>query len=248
MLATAGGEAPALGAYVGHVRAGALGERRAGRGVVVVVGLVVAWPRLGGGVPVVPPAALVPVEPRPTAPVSRDGCAGAGWREAPVERRPTAPVRGSGRAGAGRARGAAARRPTAPATASDEPRPARARRRAPARRRRAARPRRRRRRASARAAPRPRRRPRRAAAGADDRPRRARVRLRALARFRVDVAMRRQLATGPAQPCCALPARAFLRMSAICSSIQSPGSRDVTISLSPRARRARSSADIVSAA
>ena len=42
--------------------------------------------------------------------------------------------------------------------------------------------------------------------------------------------------------------RAFLRMSAICSSIQSPGSRDVTISLSPRERRARSSGRIVSAA
>ena len=35
--------------------------------------------------------------------------------------------------------------------------------------------------------------------------------------------------------------RAFLRMSAIWSSIQSPGSREVTISLSPLARRARSS-------
>ena len=37
------------------------------------------------------------------------------------------------------------------------------------------------------------------------------------------------------------------RMSAICSSIQSPGSRDVTISFSPRARRSRASGDIISA-
>jgi hypothetical protein len=48
-------------------------------------------------------------------------------------------------------------------------------------------------------------------------------------------------------PSAAIP-RAFLRMSAICSSIQSPGSRDVRISFSPWARRARSSASIVSAA
>ena len=46
----------------------------------------------------------------------------------------------------------------------------------------------------------------------------------------------------------AAPPRAFLRMSAICSSIQSPGSREVTISFSPRARRSRSSSSIVSAA
>ena len=41
--------------------------------------------------------------------------------------------------------------------------------------------------------------------------------------------------------------RALARMSAICSSIQSPGSREVTISLSPEARRARDSGDMVSA-
>ncbi len=48
-------------------------------------------------------------------------------------------------------------------------------------------------------------------------------------------------------PVAAIP-RAFARMSAIWSSIQSPGSRDVTISLRPFARRARSSPDIVSCA
>jgi hypothetical protein len=41
--------------------------------------------------------------------------------------------------------------------------------------------------------------------------------------------------------------RAFLEMSSICSSIQSPGSRVVTISLRPSARRRRSSPSIVSA-
>jgi hypothetical protein len=46
----------------------------------------------------------------------------------------------------------------------------------------------------------------------------------------------------------AVTPRAFLRMSAICSSIQSPGSREVTISFSPAALRARSPGFIVSAA
>jgi len=48
-----------------------------------------------------------------------------------------------------------------------------------------------------------------------------------------------------ASPSTQLP---FARMSANCSSIQSPGSREVTISASPRARRRRSSVSIVSAA
>ena len=38
------------------------------------------------------------------------------------------------------------------------------------------------------------------------------------------------------------------RMSAICSSIQSPGSREVTISFRPRARRSRASGDMTRAA
>ena len=42
--------------------------------------------------------------------------------------------------------------------------------------------------------------------------------------------------------------RPFARMSAICSSIQSPGSREVTISTSPSARRLRSAGSIARAA
>ena len=52
-----------------------------------------------------------------------------------------------------------------------------------------------------------------------------------------------RLPSYPARPACP-----FARMSASCSSIQSPGSREVTISTSPSARRRRSAPDIVSAA
>ena len=243
MVATGGGEAPRCAAYVGHAGAGAMGQRGAGR-----------WRRRAGRGSVVALAAAG----RCAAPVAAGGRRGAGGAASePVararSRRPSCAGEGDGmrgrrsrarrRGGAAEPRRRAAARDAGPRTAPRAGAPAAhraARGAAPP----TAAPRRLRRRPR----PRPRRRHR-------PRPRSTRPSASSASSAsarRVDVAMRRELgrvgtaAQAPASP--RPPPRAFLRMSAICSSIQSPGSRDVTISFSPRARRARSSGDIVSAA
>ena len=226
----------------------------------------VAWPRIGRSAPAraadrtavpvgagAPAAGSAPPMPaeasRPPDAAGGGGPAAAGWRSGTVR-------------GAGRAAPSAPRREPRRARATERAsRPAGlAGRRAPAERRR---PTSRRSRARSDPPRRPVTAPRRPApAEVEDRPPPAsrrrprgttRVRLRAVSsrlsrRAAHPRAARESSATGATTRRRLRGPRAFLRMSAICSSIQSPGSREVTISLSPSARRARSSGAIVSAA
>ena len=184
--------------------------------------LVVAWPRLRR-----PPRRRLPAAARGARSNGR-AAAAAGARASHGARAP-AGARRRARAARARAPHARAQRPRAPA--------ARRRRRGP-RRRRAVHA------APRRARPSPRRPPLRAAAARPPGSRDSRdpaARTPAVPRSSACPLSRRP-PTDSAAVCAA-----FLRMSASCSSIQSPGSRAVTISFSPRsaparARRAPSSA------